>query len=91
MALAWLMSRPCVTAPIIGARTVGQLQDNIAALELRLEREEVEALDKVSEPARAFPMNFLPALYSASFGDLTINGQYFPPNVLRPRPAPARD
>jgi aryl-alcohol dehydrogenase-like predicted oxidoreductase len=85
MALAWLVSRPGVSTPIIGARTVAQLEENIAALELTLEPHDVAALDKVSEPAKPFPVNFLGSLYSASFGGLTINGQHFAPNVLRPR------
>ena len=85
MSLAWLRARPGVTSPIIGARTVAQLEDNLAALELRLQPEDVTTLDKVSEPVTGFPGSFLPAIYSASFGELTINGQYFPPNAMRPR------
>jgi len=85
MALAWVLGRPGVTSPIIGARTVAQLEDNLAALELRLQPEDVATLDKVSEPIKGFPASFLPAIYSASFGELTINGQYFPPSSMRPR------
>jgi hypothetical protein len=83
MALAWLLGRPGVTAPILGARTVAQLEDNIAALELTLEKEDVAALDGVSQPGKPFPANVLGLLYSASFGGLTINGQSFPANAMR--------
>ena len=85
MALAWLMARPGVTAPIIGARTLAQLEDNVAALDLTLEPQDIAALDEVSEPSKPFPVNFLGRLYSASFGGLTINGKSFPPNTLRPK------
>jgi aryl-alcohol dehydrogenase-like predicted oxidoreductase len=48
LALAWLLQRPTVTSPIIGPRSLEQLDDNLAALELRLEPAEVEQLERVS-------------------------------------------
>jgi len=45
VALAWLLGRPGVTAPIVGATKPQHLQDAAAALALRLEPAEVEALD----------------------------------------------
>jgi aryl-alcohol dehydrogenase-like predicted oxidoreductase len=48
LALAWLLQRPTVTSPIIGPRSLEQLDDNLAALELRLEPPEVEQLERVS-------------------------------------------
>ncbi|CAN5150792.1 aldo/keto reductase [soil metagenome] len=42
--LAWLMSRPGVTAPIIGATKLGQLADALEAVELKLEPAVIEAL-----------------------------------------------
>jgi aryl-alcohol dehydrogenase-like predicted oxidoreductase len=48
VALAWIMSKPHVTAPIVGANSVEQLRTNLAASGLRLEGGEVEALDALS-------------------------------------------
>ena len=43
-ALAWLEHRDGVTAPIVGARTVEQLEENLAAAEIDLSDEQVERL-----------------------------------------------
>jgi aryl-alcohol dehydrogenase-like predicted oxidoreductase len=43
-ALAWLTHRDGVTAPIVGARTVDQLRENLAAAEIDLSEEQVERL-----------------------------------------------
>ncbi len=48
VSLAWLLARPGMTAPIVGANTVEQLLGSLAALELRLEPEHVERLDGAS-------------------------------------------
>ena len=48
VALAWLLQRPTVVAPIIGANTVEQLQPSIAATTLQLPTEQVAALDAAS-------------------------------------------
>ncbi len=48
LALAWLMQRPGITSPIIGPRSLEQLEDNLAALEVRLEPEEVTQLERAS-------------------------------------------
>ncbi|WP_041652167.1 aldo/keto reductase [Allomeiothermus silvanus] len=48
VALAWLLAKPYVTAPIIGANSVAQLRDLMPAAGLQLSREEVAALDEVS-------------------------------------------
>ncbi|WP_426520029.1 aldo/keto reductase [Diaminobutyricibacter sp. McL0618] len=50
VALAWLLERPAVTSVILGARTVGQLADNLAAGDLELTDDEVRMLDRVSSP-----------------------------------------
>jgi aryl-alcohol dehydrogenase-like predicted oxidoreductase len=47
-ALAWLLSQPVVTAPIIGANTVEQLTESLGAAGVRLAPEEIAALDEVS-------------------------------------------
>lgn len=47
IALAWLLANPVVTAPIIGPRTVQQLEDCIYSLEIKLAEEVIEKLDKI--------------------------------------------
>jgi aryl-alcohol dehydrogenase-like predicted oxidoreductase len=44
VALAWVLSNPAVTAAIVGARRPGQFADHVAAADLRLSREELEAI-----------------------------------------------
>jgi aryl-alcohol dehydrogenase (NADP+) len=50
VALAWVASRPGVTAPIIGATKPGHLADAFAALSITLEPEEVETLEAPYRP-----------------------------------------
>ena len=47
VALAWLLTRPGVTAPIIGPRTAEQLDQNLAALDLTLDEETLDTLDEI--------------------------------------------
>ena len=55
VALAWLQYRPVPVIPIIGARKLTQLQDNLASLDLQLSREQVQALDDASQIDLGFP------------------------------------
>jgi aryl-alcohol dehydrogenase-like predicted oxidoreductase len=48
VALAWLIARPSVTAPIASATTVPQLQELLGGVSLQLSREEILALDQAS-------------------------------------------
>ena len=50
VALAWLLGRPCVAAALIGARTTSQLSESLAAEDVELPDEIVQALDDVSSP-----------------------------------------
>jgi len=47
MALAWLLHQPAVTAPIIGPRTMQQLDDSLKALDFKLDAEALNALDEI--------------------------------------------
>ena len=58
VALAWLRSRDIPVIPIVGARRVSQLQDNLASLELELTRAQVAALDEASAIEMGFPHDF---------------------------------
>lgn len=59
VALAWLLARPEATTVIIGARDVRQLEDNLSALQLRLEPEDAAALDAASAPEWGYPYAFI--------------------------------
>ena len=50
LALAWLLSKPGITAPIVGATRPHHLQDAVAALSLRLRPEEIAALEEPYTP-----------------------------------------
>jgi len=47
VALAWLLRQPAVTAPIIGPRTLDQLNDSLRALEITLNDEALARLDAI--------------------------------------------
>ncbi len=47
VALAWLLSQPAVTAPIIGPRTMNQLQDALNSLEIQLSDADLASLDDI--------------------------------------------
>jgi len=48
MALAWLLQRPIITAPIIGVNNVEQLNEILGCLEIKLTPEDVQAIDTAS-------------------------------------------
>jgi diketogulonate reductase-like aldo/keto reductase len=55
VSLAWLLAKPYVTSVITGAKTVEQLNDNLAAAELALSAEEIKNLDQASELPQEYP------------------------------------
>jgi len=50
IALAWILSKPYVTAPIIGASKLEHLDQSIAALEISLAPEEIKPLEELYQP-----------------------------------------
>jgi aryl-alcohol dehydrogenase-like predicted oxidoreductase len=50
VALAWLLSKPGITAPIIGATKLGHLEDAVAALSIQLSAEEIQLLEELYKP-----------------------------------------
>jgi 1-deoxyxylulose-5-phosphate synthase len=50
IALAWLLGRPAVTAPVVGATRLGHLEDAIAAVEVTLSDDEVARLEAPYRP-----------------------------------------
>jgi aryl-alcohol dehydrogenase-like predicted oxidoreductase len=75
VALAWVQGRPGVASTIIGARRLDQLDQNLAALDLRLAAEQIARLDKLSKPTLCFPMQFLNVASTFSQGGTTVNGE----------------
>jgi aryl-alcohol dehydrogenase-like predicted oxidoreductase len=59
VSLAWLLAKPQVTSVIFGARTVEQLDANLAAADLVLDAKHVEALDKASAFDLGYPYGFI--------------------------------
>jgi aryl-alcohol dehydrogenase-like predicted oxidoreductase len=55
VALAWLLHKPAVMSVIIGAKSLEQLDDNLAAADLVLTPEEIVRLDEVSELPAEYP------------------------------------
>ncbi len=53
LALAWVNSKPGVTAPIIGPRTMAHLDDNLAAIDIEISADDHARLDAIAEPERA--------------------------------------
>jgi aryl-alcohol dehydrogenase-like predicted oxidoreductase len=59
VALNWVLNRPGVTAPITGARTLAQLEDNIGATGWKLSQEQMERLNQVSDKPLPYPYEFV--------------------------------
>jgi len=47
VALAWILNNPVVTSPIVGPRTVQQLEENVKALDIKLTEETLKKLDEI--------------------------------------------
>lgn len=58
VALAWLRHRPVPVIPIIGARKLSQLQDNLASFDLSLSADQLKTLDEASRVELGFPHDF---------------------------------
>ncbi|HEX3732205.1 MAG TPA: aldo/keto reductase [Mycobacteriales bacterium] len=74
VALAWTMLNPTVTAPIVGARTLAQLEDNLGALEVQLAQDQLSSLETASAIELGFPHDFLnrPMTRNVMHGDAKI-------------------
>ena len=51
LAIAWVMSHPAVTAPIIGARTIDHLETAFKAYDLKMTKEERDMITKLADEA----------------------------------------
>jgi aryl-alcohol dehydrogenase-like predicted oxidoreductase len=63
LALAWSVHQPGVTSPIIGPRTLEQLEDNLAALNVTIAEQERNVVDQLVPPGR-----MVSPYYEADFG-----------------------
>ncbi len=54
--MAWTLTNPAVVAPVLGVRTLAQLQDNLGSLEVELSEEHLARLDAVSRVPKVFPL-----------------------------------
>jgi aryl-alcohol dehydrogenase-like predicted oxidoreductase len=59
VALNWLRNRPNSVIPIIGARKLSQLQDNLACVDFNLTGEHLQRLDNISAISLGFPQELL--------------------------------
>ena len=60
-AIAWMRARPGNIVPILGARSLAQMEDNLGALDVDLPTDQLEELDEVSAIDLGFPTSFLEA------------------------------
>ncbi len=81
VAIAWVQGRPGVSSTILGARTLKQLDDNLAAIDVKLGDEQRTRLDALTKPKLNFPAEFLGMASSIQAGGTTINGE---PSQLSP-------
>lgn len=56
--LAWNLAQPGVVAPIIGPKSVQQLENNVAALDVTIPAESIERVNQASRPNLPYPQNF---------------------------------
>lgn len=63
MSLAWVAQQPGITAPILGARSVAQLEQSVAAVNFELSQEVLDAIDEVAPPGTNTG-----SYYDANFG-----------------------
>ncbi|MGB8945116.1 MAG: aldo/keto reductase [Streptomyces sp.] len=75
--LAWTLRNPGVTAPVIGARTPAQLEDNLGALEVDFTAAQLARLDEVSAIALGIPHDLLAGDFGRTLtrGDMSIEAR----------------
>jgi aryl-alcohol dehydrogenase-like predicted oxidoreductase len=75
VALAWVMARPAVSATLVGARTVDQLESNIAAAALVLSSDQMTRLNDISAPTMGFSASLTqPMIRRMLFGGHDVVG-----------------
>jgi aryl-alcohol dehydrogenase-like predicted oxidoreductase len=62
VSLAWLLAKPTVSSVIFGARSLEQLDDNLAAADVKLSPEQVQRLDDASAFELGYPYKFIASI-----------------------------
>jgi aryl-alcohol dehydrogenase-like predicted oxidoreductase len=82
VALAWLRTQGNSTIPIIGARKLSQIKDNLACVDINLSLEHLQRLNEVSQIELGFPHDFLQSdiirdrLYGGTFNAIENHHSY---------------
>jgi len=78
VAIAWTLTNPAVTSPIMGVKTMAQLEDNLGALDVVLSDEHRARLAEASAIVLGFPHDFLakPLTRGVMFGEVTIEPRH---------------
>lgn len=73
IALAWTLLNPAVVSPLIGARTFAQFEDNLAALDVTFNDDQIKRLDEVSRIETCFPYDMLDTeITKGMFGGVNV-------------------
>ena len=87
VALAWLRAREGTVVPIVGARRLAHLEDNLAGIDVPLTQEHLRRLDEVSAPDLGYPAPLHGALRAMlQFAGTTVDGEpstVYPPLLAR--------
>jgi aryl-alcohol dehydrogenase-like predicted oxidoreductase len=83
IAISWLLHEAPVTSVIIGAKTVEQLVDNMAAVDLNLTAEQMATLDAVSMLPNEYPAWMLDRLSADRLGLVTAHNSAAPVKASR--------
>ncbi|HEX3188290.1 MAG TPA: aldo/keto reductase [Streptosporangiaceae bacterium] len=76
VSLAWLRARPGTVVPIIGARRLSHLTDNLAGLDITLTPEHLRSLDELSAPTLGYPAPMHGSLRAMlQFAGTTVDGE----------------
>jgi aryl-alcohol dehydrogenase-like predicted oxidoreductase len=81
VAISWTMARSSSVHPILGARRVDQLRDNLGALDVRLSPQECQRLEAATGFTLGFPSDFIAQTSSWVFGAALVD-----PGGPRPGP-----
>lgn len=60
VALAWMLTKPVITAPIVGATKMQHLEDALASLDVKLTADEIAALEAAYTPTLSLGINSAP-------------------------------
>jgi aryl-alcohol dehydrogenase-like predicted oxidoreductase len=72
IAIAWLLHQPGVTAPIIGPRTLEQLEDLLPAAGLTLTEEQLDRLGRFTAPPPGYPHRMLDEQVGVDFSQVRL-------------------